>query len=170
MCTRKVCLLFVQWIYRFKVGEVNVHFCTLCVPKKCAFFQRQWIREAETKRSQCTPQNVHFCTLCVPKKCAFFQRQWNRGDETKRSQCTPQNVHFAHYVYPKSVPSFNDNGIVEMKLREVNVHFCTLCIPKKCAFFQRQWNRGDETKRSECTLLHIMYTQKVCLLSTTMDL
>jgi hypothetical protein len=76
MCTQKVCLLSVQWIYRFKVGEVNVH--------------------------------------------------------------------FAHYVYPKSVPSFRDNGFVELKLREVNV-------------------------RLKMYTLHIMCTPKVCLLSTTMD-
>jgi len=68
---------------------------------------------------------------------------------------------FAHYVYPKSVPSFNDNGIVEMKLREVNVHFCTLCIPKKCAFFLYNGFIGSKLEKLMYTFAHYVHPKSV---------
>jgi hypothetical protein len=127
--------------------------CTLCVPQKCAFFQRQWIRRFKEGEV-----HVHFCTFCVPKKCAFFQRQWIREAETKRSQCTPQNVHFAHYVYPKSVPSFEDNGFVGSKKEKCMYTFAHFVYPKSVPSFRQL---RTERMRSYYTVQNVHFAHFV---------
>jgi len=85
---------------------------------------------------------------------------------------------FAHYVYPKSVPSFNDNGFVKLKLREVNVRlkmytFAHYVYPKSVPSFNDngivEMKLREVNVRLKMYTLHIMCTRKVCLLSTTME-
>ena len=108
----------------------------------------------------------------IPKKGAFFHRLFEITTKRLSIPCTfycTQNVHFAHYVHPKRVPSFNDNGFIDSKLEKWMYTFAHYVHPKSVPSFSNlEPNVWEVTILFKMYTLHILCTQKVCLLSTTM--
>ena len=100
--------------------------------------------------------------LCTRKGCLLLVTMDSQV-QRRSSECT-----LLHIMCTRKgcLLSATQNRTYEKLLYSSKCTLCTFCVPKKCAFFQRQCIRSAEsTISTRVFVLHILVYLKVCLLS-----